>query len=191
LSSSSASSSNNSSSTEKRDNTVTTLSLADPEQFPPLAASYSKDVTSGNKLSDRVLQSTLMINVSKQPEIQGEKKGDRAKPTIGDNLSSSNQTVVQDKQNKPEKTLSPKQTNKTPKVSASKMETNEEPTPQRRNTELSREKPVAREEQGILHGTPHPSGQIRYNTLFHQKPQTHTLQQPNEYLDKPINLKQG
>jgi hypothetical protein len=77
-SSSSKSFSNNSSSTEKRDNTVTTLSLTDPEQFPPLVASSRKDVTPGNKLSDKVLQSTLVINVSQQPEIQGEKKGDRA-----------------------------------------------------------------------------------------------------------------
>jgi hypothetical protein len=41
-SSSSESFSNNSSSTEKRDNTVTTLSLTDPEQFPLLAASSRK-----------------------------------------------------------------------------------------------------------------------------------------------------
>jgi hypothetical protein len=169
-SSSSESFSNNSSSTEKRDNTVTTLSLTDPEQFPPLAASSQKDVTPGNKLSDKVPQSTLVINVSKQPEMQGEKKGDKAESAIGDNLPSINEKSVQDEQNKMEKTLSPKQTNKTLTVSASTMEIDEEPTPQSQNTELSRETPVALEEQGILPCAPHPSGQTRYNPFFTGSP---------------------
>jgi hypothetical protein len=100
--------------------------------------------------------------------MQGEKKGDKAESAIGDNLPSINKTSVQDKQNKMEMTLSPKQTNKMPTVSASTMEIDQEPTPQRQNTELSRETPVTLEEQGILHCPPHPSGQTRYNPFFQQ-----------------------
>ena len=143
--------------------TVTTLSLNDPEQFPPLTLPDKKYTVEAEIIitSTNAMQAT---NFTKKASL---KTANAAKLPAGDMTK-------------------PKPTNE----KASAMEIDNNPVTKNTSTGTTIDKADSND-SGILHCAPHSSGQVPYSPFYFRDPPVHAPQKPKEALDKPILLKQG